>query len=305
MNLIKKPLVLIFLVGLLAWLPTLFFWFFKGYEATWLLGVGEYNIPNLLKGHAFLYYIDWKIFGWNPWGWYLTSIVLHLIVSFLLFKFVHLVSKNKPLSLIAALFFVASTSYNDVLTWGSFNSYYPLLLSLMLLTLIGYHKFKETKFFLFLFLSLLFSFLGFFVRETGIMIVPLLLVYEIVFSKNIKNPKNILTSLKYLSPFVVILILFFVLRSGYGGTGGDGADSNVKLQMRFVKDGLYLEYAKASILTFGKLIPPQIIPYPLLNVIKQILSSIFNPVFISNYFFPVLGWIFLTGLGLIAYVLRR
>ena len=300
-----KYLGVIAFVGIIAWYQTLGFWFLTGYEATWLTGVAPHTVINLIKGHGLLYFIDYKIFGWNPWGWYATSLLFHIIASFLVFYFIFLLSRNKLLAFVASLFFVASTSYNDVLTWGSFNSYYPLLLSLMLLTLIGYHKFKETKFFLFLFLSLLFSFLGFFVRETGIMIVPLLLVYEIVFSKNIKNPKNISTSLKYLSPFIVILILFFVLRSGYGGTGGDFADSNVKLQMRFVKDGLYLEYAKASILTFGKLIPPQIIPYPLLNVIKQILSSIFNPVFISNYFFPVLGWIFLTGLGLIAYVLRR
>src|SRR3990167_8841851 len=291
-----KYLGVIAFVGIIAWYQTLGFWFLTGYEATWLTGVAPHTVINLIKGHGLLYFIDYKIFGWNPWGWYATSLLFHIIASFLVFYFIFLLSRNKLLAFVASLFFVASTSYNDVLTWGSFNSYYPLLLSLMLLTLIGYHKFKETKFFLFLFLSLLFSFLGFFVRETGIMIVPLLLVYEIVFSKNIKNHKNILTSLKYLSPFIVILILFFVSRSSYGGTGGDSADSNVKLQMRFVKDGLYLEYAKASILTFGKLIPPQIIPYPLLNVIKQILSSIFNPVFISNYFFPVLVWIFLFSL---------
>lgn len=305
MNKNIKYLGVIVFVGIIAWYQTLGFWFFHGYEATWLTGVAPYTVINLIKGHGFLYFIDYKIFGWNPFGWYATSLLLHLITSILLFYLIFILTKNKILSFVASLFFVASTSYNDVLTWGSFNSYYPLLLSLMLLTLIGYHKFKETKFFLFFFLSLLFSFIGFFVRETGIMIVPLLLIYEIVFSKNIKNPKNILTSLKYLSPFIVILILFFVLRSGYGGTGGDSADSNVKLQMRFVKDGLYLEYAQAALLTFGKLIPPQIIPYPLLNLIKEILSNVFNPVFIANYFFSFLGFLFFGVLGVITYLLRK
>ena len=300
-----KYLGVIAFVGIIAWYQTLGFWFFKGYEATWLTGVAPYTVINLIKGHGFLYFIDYKIFGWDPWGWYATSLLFHIIASFLVFYFIFLLSRNKLLAFVTSLFFVASTSYNDVLTWGSFNSYYPLLLSLMLLTLIGYHKCKETKFFLFFLLSLSFSFLGFFVRETGIMIVPLLLVYEIVFSKNIKNHKNILTSLKYLSPFIVILILFFVLRSSYGGTGGDSADSNVKLQMRFVKDGLYLEYAQAALLTFGKLIPPQFIPYPLLNLIREILSHIFNPIFIVNYFFSVLGWLFFGALGVITYLLRK
>ncbi|MEK7572830.1 MAG: discoidin domain-containing protein [Patescibacteria group bacterium] len=305
MNKNIKYLGVIVFVGIIAWYQTLGFWFFKGYEASWLTGVAPYTVINLIKGHGFLYFIDYKIFGWNPLGWYATSLLFHIIASSLAFYFIFLLSRNKLLAFVASLFFVASTSYNDVLTWGSFNSYYPFLLSLMLLTLICYHKFRETKLFLFFSLSLLFSFLGFFVRETGIIIVLLLLVYEIVFSKNIKNPKSILTSLKYLSPFIIILILFFVLRSGYGGTGGDGADSNVKLQMRFIKDGLYLEYAKASILTFGKLIPPQIIPYPLLNLIKEILSHVFNPAFIANYFFSFLGFIFFGALGAITYLLKK
>ncbi len=302
MNLIKKPLVLIFLVGLLAWLPTLFFWFFKGYEATWLLGVGEYNIPNLLKGHAFLYYIDWKIFGWNPWGWYLTSIVLHLIASFLLFKFVYLVSKNKLLSLIASIFFVANTSYNDVLTWGSFNSYYPLLLILMLGSLIAFAKYRGTKRKIFLTISTVFAFLGFYTRETGLVIVPMLTIFDLIFSNNLKSRQTIIDIVKRQTPFYIAFLTFFVIRSIYGGTPGDSADSNVKLQMRFVEDGLYLEYAKAAILTMGKLIPPQIIPYPALNLIRESFSKL-GPE--NTYFFPALGWIIFGGLGAVMIKLRK
>src|SRR5688572_33191170 len=123
----RKNLLLILFVGTLAWFPTLNFWFFKAYEATWLLGVPQTPL-GLIKAHAFLYYLDWKIFGWNPWGWYLTSLALHLIASLILYKLIFLISKNKLLALVSSLFFVASTAYNDVLTWGSFNSYYPLLL---------------------------------------------------------------------------------------------------------------------------------------------------------------------------------
>jgi hypothetical protein len=300
-----KYFTAIVFIGVIAWYQTLGFWFFKGYEATWLTGVAPYTFTNLLKNHGFLYFIDYKIFGWNPWGWYATSFFLHISASLLAFYLVLLLSKNKLLAFVASIFFVANTCYNDVLTWGSFNSYYPLLLSLMLLTFICYFKFKETKKNLFFFLSVLFTFIAFFVRETGIVIVPLLLAYEIIFAKNIKNPKNILTSLRNLAPFVVILILFFALRSLYGGTSGDSVDSNVKLQMRFVKDGMYLEYAKATFLTFGKLIPPQLIPYQILNLIREIMSHIFNPAFIANYFFSLLGWLFFGAIGVITYFLRK
>src|SRR5258708_14263526 len=138
MNKNIKYLGIIAFVGIIAWYQTLGFWFFKGYEATWLTGVAPYTVINLIKGHGFLYFIDYKIFGWNPFGWYATSLLLHLIASTLLFYLIFILTKNKTLSFIASIIFVANTSYNDVLTWGSFNSYYPLLLSLMLLTLIVY-----------------------------------------------------------------------------------------------------------------------------------------------------------------------
>lgn len=293
------------MVGFLAWYKVLGFWFFKAYEATWLMGIRPFTIVNLIKGHGFLYFIDYKIFGWNPVGWYATGLLLHFTASLLFFYLTFLLSKNRLLAFVSSLFFVASTAYHDVLTWASFNSYYPLLLSLILLTLITYHKFKETKKVIFLFLSLLFSFFGFYVRETGIIIVPLLFIYEIVFSRKIIDKENIIGQLKRLFPFVILLILFFVLRRTYGGTGGDTADSNVQLQMRLVKDGLYLEYAKAAILTFGKLIPPQIIPYSFLNAFREYISNFVCCGRVNTYFFPMLGWLIFLGFGGILFFLRK
>lgn len=297
--------LVIVIVGIIAWYKALGFWFYKGYEATWLTGVAPYNILNLFRGHGVLYFIDYKLFGWEPTYWYATSLLFHLIASILLFNFIFILTKNRIFAFVVGLIFVASSSYNDVLTWGSFNSYYPLLLSFILLTLINYHKFKIQGKKTFLFLSLLFSLLGFFTRETGIVVWILLFFYELVYSENLKSKKTWIGIFKNLLPFIMVIFFFFLIRSIYGGTGGDSADSNVKLQMRFVKDRMYLEYAKAALLTFGKLIPPQIIPYPLLNLLKEILSHIFNPTYIANYLFSFLGFIFLGFFGFITYRLRK
>ena len=300
----KKNVSLILLLGILAWIPTLNFWFFKAYEATWFLGVPQ-NALGLIKAHAFLYYIDWKIFGWNPWGWYLTSLFLHLVASVLLYKLVLLISKNKLLSLVSSLIFIVSTAYNDVLTWGSFNSYYPMLLTWMLSALITFIKFKETNKKIYLLLSIIFSFLSFFTRETGIVTVAIITTFDIVFSKNIKDRKTIIQIIKRQIPFYGALVLFFFIRSIYGGTPGDSADSNVKLQLRFVEDKLYWEYAKTSFLTMGKLIPPQIIPYPILNFLRDVFSRFINLELVNTYFFPLLGWIILGGLGAIWLRIKR
>ena len=146
MNKNIKYYAIIIFVGILAWYKVLSFWFFRAYEATWLTGLRPYNIVNLIKGHGFLYFLDYKLFGWNPVGWYATGLLLHLVASIIFFYLVYKLSKNRLLAFLSSLFFVASTAYHDVLTWASFNSYYPLLLSLLLLTLITYHSFRGSSY---------------------------------------------------------------------------------------------------------------------------------------------------------------
>lgn len=301
----KKNLFLISIVGILAWFPTLYFWFFKAYEATWLTGIAPYNVISLIKGHAFLYFLDWKIFGWNPLGWYLTSLVLHIFASLLFYKFIIIISEKRNLALVSSLIFMVSTAYNDILTWGSFNSYYPLLLICFLICLISFFKYKETQRKQFLLFSLLAAFISFFVRETGIVIIPLVFIFDLIFTKNLLSKNSISGLIKRQIPFVFVILLFFLIRSLYGGTPGDSADSNVKLQMRFVSDGLYLDYAKASFLTFGKLIPPQVIPYDFLNYVREFGSKIFYYEIINTYFFPFIGWIIIGFFGYVGYKLRK
>ena len=96
MNSDKKNILLILGVGILAWLPTLNFWFFKAYEATWLMSVTPHTLFNLLKGHAFLYFLDLKLFGWNPVGWYATGIILHLIAGSIFYFLIKTNYGNKP-----------------------------------------------------------------------------------------------------------------------------------------------------------------------------------------------------------------
>lgn len=300
-----KYLILVVALGVLAWYQVLNFWFFKGYEALWLMGNHPHTLINLIRGHSFLYYLDWKVFGWNPWGWYFTSLSLHIFATVILFYLILALTKHRILSFIVAIVFVANTSYNDVLTWGSFNSYYPLILIWILLALFTFYKFKETNRFFFLVASVIFSILAFFTRETGITIVPLITIFDILFSGNIKSKKTLAAICVRQAPFYIAVIAFLIIRSWYGGQPGDGADENVKLQIRFVQDKLFLEYAKASFLTFGKLIPPQIIPYPFLNWIREFLTHFLDSTLLYKYFFPLLGWIFFVGFGVIIYLLRK
>ncbi len=294
-------------LGILAWYKTLNFWFLKAYEANWLAGTSPYTLPQLIKGHAFVYYLDWKIFGWNPWGWYLTSLLFHITASLLLFKLLSKLTKNNLLALLAGLFFVASTTYNDVLTWGSFNSYYPILLILIILVFLAFIKFKENNKNIYLTLTYILLFIAFLIRETALVIAPLLTIFDLFFLSKINQRKSLRQFLIRQAGFYLLIVLFLMTRSWYGGISGDTADSNVKMQIKLVKEGLYLEYAWRSLLTFGKLIPAHFIPYPILNKMRETYaqSHLKSLDKVNFYYFSVIGWIFFSIASLVVLLLRK
>ena len=299
--------LLIIGLGIAAWYKTLNFWFLKAYEANWLAGTSPYTLPDLIRGHAIVYYLDWKIFGWNPWGWYLTSLFLHITASLLLYTLISKLTKNNLLAFLTGLFFVASTAYNDVLTWGSFNSYYPLLLTLILLTFLAFAKFKESSKNIYLILTYILLFIAFLIRETALAVVPLLTIFDLYFVSRTNGKKSLKQFLIRQAGFYLLIILFLKTRTSYGGVSGDTADSNVKMQIKFVKEGLYLEYARRSLLTFGKLIPSHFIPYPILNKMRQAyaLNHPKNVDQINFYYFPIIGWIFFSIVSVVVLLLRK
>ena len=314
MNSDKKNILLILGVGILAWLPTLNFWFFKAYEATWLMSVTPHTLFNLLKGHAFLYFLDLKLFGWNPVGWYATGIILHLIAGSIFYFLIKTLTKNYRIATVSGLIFIANSAYIDAVAWGSFNSYYPLLLSFMLLSFYLFNKFLMNKKRLFYIGSMLFLFFGFFVRETGLLIVPLLTAFDFIFtfvssSEKETSRKEIISKLKKIIlrqlPIYIIFIAFYFFRSWYGGIAGDHADSLVKWRIRLIEDGLYFELLWAMILTSGKLLAPQLIPYPILNFIREAFLSILPGKIIGIYFFPFVGLVFYGLLGIVTYLIRK
>src|SRR3989344_6844515 len=296
---------IIIVVGFIAWFPVINNWFFLGYEASWLTSYLPYNFINLLRSHSFLYYLDYLIFGWNPWGWYLTSIVLHVTASILLFILLQHITKNKTLSFISSVIFVASSSYVDVLISGSRNSYYSLLLVWILLGLITFFKYKISGKLKYYFASLVFVVLALITRETGIVMVFLITFFDLlILEKRFSKIKIKKTILRHASLYI-ILIGFFLIRPLYGGTTGDLVDINVKLQTKLVADGQYLEYARISLLTLGKLVPPMVIPYPALNFIREFLYKFISVKLLEIYFFPFLGFTVLSVICTFIYKLRK
>ncbi len=189
----KKTLyfISIILLGIIAWHRVLNFWFFKAYEPAWLMARYDPNfsldqlIVSLMRAHAFIYFFCYKIFGWNPMGWYGISLGFHLLAALLITVFTEFISKNEKTGFLAGFFFVANVSYNDVLTWGSFNAYYAFIMCSFIASVLFFGYYRETNNRDYYLISLVIFFLALINRETALLIPIFIFLYDIILLNNL------------------------------------------------------------------------------------------------------------------------
>lgn len=286
--------IILILTTIFAWYPVLSFWFFQAWEQSWLIGNCGYhfNLPCIIQGHALLYLINYMLFGWNPTGWYATALLLHIIAVLLVLLFVSKLTGNKIIAFVASLIFAVNITYHDVLTWGSFNGLYALMLCTFIGASLCYRKFKEIKdsrrFLWYGGILLLFS-IGLLVRESALLLPLLLVSLEVFDDKFVFSKKKIGKTLLTFLPIFLLLALYLLWKNFYGAASYDYVDSSVQYRISLLSQGQYVEYIKRTILMVGLFAGPHIIPFPLLNFLRDHATAHFTSPFINYYFFPSIG----------------
>ncbi len=307
------PFVLIVLNALL-WYPALKFWFFLGWEQSYLIGIcgGKFNFICMMQSHGILYLINYKLFGWNATGWYLTAIILFTTSVLLLYKLVDLIAKNKTIAFITAVLFSANVAHNDIVNWGSFTGHYALIFVSLLLGIFAYRQFsfaleskkKARTVFWYLLMLLAYSF-GLFIREVALVFPFWILFFELL-SKGFRfSGKYFIKLIKIFAPLGVFSLGFLLLRLEYGGSPHDLIDAMVQLRMALLAQGLYGEYIWRGILAFGKFAASHLIPYPLMNIVREFVAGIFSPQIVRYYFFSVAGIAYTVLLIFLIWVFRK
>lgn len=287
------PLILIFF-NIVAWYPVLSFWFLGGWEQAWLIGICGYHFDFvcLMQSHGILMLFNYKLFGWNPTGWYLTAMLLHIASVLLIYIFTKKLTKNTLFAFIVSLLFGINVAHNDVINWGSFESLYALLMVSFLLSLFSYFRFttvKTTKRFLWYGLSLGLFLFGLFIREVALVLPFFIIITELYGNGFVINRKRLLQLLKRIIPFGLVSIGYLFFRNWYGGAPHDFIDGMVQLRISLLGQGKYLEYIWRGILSFGRYASSHTVPYPLINTARDLASRyVYAPV-VQYYFFPFLG----------------
>lgn len=292
---------ILLLVEWLAFHKIFSFWFFHGWEASWLIGNtnGIFTLKTLMQSHGFISALNLILFGWNPHGWFATAFLFHFLVTMALLLTIRKLSHNSVVAFIASLLFVATTADHDVITWGSFESLYAVQTFGFFITILFFVKYHETKKKLFYFLSLLSFLFSALLRESGLIFIPLLFLFEFIFYqsrliteilKRKIHKKTFISFLWIMMPFFILGILYLLLRASYGGSPYDYIDQRVQFRILLMQEHRYLEYVWYGILAFGQYIPPYTLPYPLLNAIKNTIFTLLPIDGINIYFFVIWGW---------------
>ncbi|MCX5710312.1 MAG: tetratricopeptide repeat protein [Candidatus Omnitrophica bacterium] len=158
---------------------------------------------------TFSYWMNFRLCGLEPFGYHLTNILLHAIVSILVFIFIFILVKDWLLAFAASLFFAANPLSTEAVTYVSGRA--EMLLGLFLISsLILFIKSLETKSKWQFALSLVLFISGLLSKELAMVFPFVVLAYIYYFRREEARSRNFLV--KNCLPFFAILGVYLVLR---------------------------------------------------------------------------------------------
>ncbi|MBN2406696.1 MAG: tetratricopeptide repeat protein [Elusimicrobia bacterium] len=162
------------------------------------------------------YALDYFAWGENPSGFHITGILLHGMNGFLVFCLLGLLFRNNMLSLIAALLFTAHPVNSEAVAWisGRKEILYTFFL---LLSFIALLEFAKTGRRLLYALSLISFFLSVLAKESGLVLVPLLMLYNALCGG--ESPRGGKMKERYYVPhlFIAAVLTVFFIKTRGGG----------------------------------------------------------------------------------------
>lgn|GEM_PF-1640451 len=127
------------------------------------------------------YVIDYRVWGFNPFGYHITNIFLHIVNAVMIFFLVDNIAKKKMLSFLTALFFVCHPVHYGVVTYlsGRADSLFALFFLVSFLAFIKYRKNLKIRF-------LLMSTSGFTLallsKEMAVITIFIFALYDLIFN---------------------------------------------------------------------------------------------------------------------------
>jgi len=188
---------------------------------------GRYHMGNYHPLAMLSLAIDYQLYEWNPKGYHLTNIIIHIINTILVFWFFFFFLKQLQIwrawemALITALLFGVHTLHVESVAWVSERK--DVLYTLFFLaSLVSYVLYIQKEKYSFLFLSLLFFLLSLFSKAQAVSLAGTLVAVDFILKRKIFSIKVILEKI----PYFALGILFGIIALKAQSTGDAIRDTN-------------------------------------------------------------------------------
>ncbi|MBU4376952.1 MAG: tetratricopeptide repeat protein [Candidatus Omnitrophica bacterium] len=163
------------------------------------------------------YMVDFSFWRLDPFGYHLTNILLHAILSVLFFLFLFLISKDKRIALVGAALYAVHPAHTGAVAYIAGRA--DILAAIfMLLSFIffdaHFRTAKPKKVRIYYIASLIFFILSLLSKEAAVIIPVLILFYRLFFvsSEEAERSRGII-KFHYISWFIIITGVYLILRS--------------------------------------------------------------------------------------------
>jgi len=159
-----------------------------------------------------LFTINYALFGTQPWGWHLVSIIIHSTATVLVFLVARELTEREWVSALTAVLFAVHPAHAESVAWIS-GVTDPLMALLLLPAFLFYLRFRKSGTKYLFAVSLAFFFLALLAKETAIALPFVVAGCELLYFDQEREVRRRLMSVVKLSGlFIVPATIYFLLR---------------------------------------------------------------------------------------------
>ena len=164
-------------------------------------------------------FANYQLFGTDPAGWHLASVLLHLLATVLAYRLARAITVEAVPAAFAALLFGLHPVHVESLAWIS-GAAEPLMATALLASILCYLKGREREGpLLWPAASISLFGLALLAKETAIVLPAVLLAYEMTLGVNREKKRPRLPRLLRLVPYAALALVYLVVRrASLGGT---------------------------------------------------------------------------------------
>ena len=156
--------------------------------------------------------LNHALFGLDPKGWHLTTILCHVVATYLVFALIRRLAADRLIAFAAAILFALHPIHIESVAWVS-GVTDPLMAIFVVGSFLAYLRFHKGGQWIWMALSLVLFALGLLEKETSVILGPLIFIYEWLYEEQRGWPTRFAHSLKRSAGFFVLTLLYLPIRA--------------------------------------------------------------------------------------------